>query len=107
MLTAWTEFLKDPESEKVRGLEMTVDEIRQAKDELITMSNDAVQREIYEMRSKILKDKVSALNKAREEGIDYTIQVVKYLKENKSIEEIMKLTDMKLEKIKELEKLFK
>ena len=68
MLTAWTEFLKDPESEKVRGLEMTVYEIRQAKDELIRMSNDAVQREIYEMRSKILKDKVSALNKAREEG---------------------------------------
>ena len=107
MLTAWTEFLKDPESEKVRGLEMTVDEIRQAKDELIRMSNDSVQREIYEMRSKILKDKVSALNKARDEGIDYTIKVVKYLKENKSIEEIMKLTDMKLEKIKELEKLFK
>ena len=77
----------------------------------MVMSNDAVQREIYEMRSKILKDKVSALNKAKEEGIEegvgYTIQVVKYLKENKSIEEIMKLTDMKLEKIKELEKLFK
>jgi predicted transposase/invertase (TIGR01784 family) len=69
MLVAWTEFLKNPESEKVRSLELTVEEIRQAKDKLIKMSNDTVQREIYEMRAKILKDKVSALNKAKEEGI--------------------------------------
>ncbi|OOM16424.1 Rpn family recombination-promoting nuclease/putative transposase [Clostridium saccharobutylicum] len=68
LLVAWTEFLKDPESEKVRSLEMTVDEIRRAKDQLIRMSNDTQQREIYEMRAKILKDKVSALNKAKEEG---------------------------------------
>jgi predicted transposase/invertase (TIGR01784 family) len=68
MLVAWTEFLKDPESEKVRNLEMNVKEIREAKDELVKMSNDSKQREIYEMRAKILKDKVSALNKAREEG---------------------------------------
>lgn len=42
-------------------------EIRSAKDELIKMSNDSEQREIYDMRSKILKDKVSALNKSRKE----------------------------------------
>jgi predicted transposase/invertase (TIGR01784 family) len=74
MLVAWTEFLRDPESEKVRSLELTVEEIRQAKDKLIKMSNDSVQREIYEMRAKILKDKVSALNKAMEEGIQQGIQ---------------------------------
>ena len=68
MLVAWTEFLKNPESEKVRSLEMTIDEIRQAKDQLVRMSNDTEQREIYDMRAKILKDKVSALNKAKEEG---------------------------------------
>jgi predicted transposase/invertase (TIGR01784 family) len=68
MLVAWTEFLKNPESEKVRSLEMTVYEIRQAKDQLVRMSNDTEQREIYDMRAKILKDKVSALNKAKEEG---------------------------------------
>lgn len=32
------------------------------------MSNDTEQREIYDMRAKILKDKVSALNKAKEQG---------------------------------------
>lgn len=44
MLVAWTEFLKDPESEKVRGLELSIEEIREAKDELIRMSNDSRQR---------------------------------------------------------------
>ena len=69
MLVAWTEFLRDPESEKVRSLEMSIEEIREAKDELIRMSNDDKQRELYEMRSKILKDKISALNEAERKGI--------------------------------------
>lgn len=72
MLVAWTEFLKDPESEKVRGLELSIDEIRQAKDELIRMSNDSTQRQLYDMRTNSLRDKISELNaverKGREEG---------------------------------------
>ena len=68
MLVAWIEFLKDPESEKVRGLELSIEEVRHAKDELIRMSNNKEQRALYEMRAKTLKDKVSALNKARREG---------------------------------------
>ncbi|NFT91804.1 Rpn family recombination-promoting nuclease/putative transposase [Clostridium botulinum] len=70
LLVAWIEFLKDPESEKVRSLEMTVEEIREAKDELIKISNDEKQRELYEMRAKILKDKVSALNEAERKGLE-------------------------------------
>ena len=69
MLVAWIEFLKNPESEKVRSLEMSVDEIREAKDELIKMSNDETQRELYEMRAKRLRDKISALNEAERKGI--------------------------------------
>ena len=69
MLVNWIEFLKDPESEKVRSLEMNIEEIRQAKDELIRMSNDDTQRQIYEMRAKTLKDKISALNEAERKGI--------------------------------------
>ena len=69
MLVAWIEFLKNPESEKVRSLEMSIDEIREAKDELIRMSNDDTQRELYEMRAKTLKDKLSALNEAERKGI--------------------------------------
>ena len=69
MLVNWIEFLKDPESETVRSLEMNIEEIRQAKDELIRMSNDDTQREIYEMRAKTLRDKISALNEAERKGI--------------------------------------
>ena len=54
MLVAWIEFLKNPESEKVRSLEMSVDEIREAKDELIKMSNDDTQRELYEDRKSVV-----------------------------------------------------
>ena len=47
MLIAWTEFLRNPESEKVRSLEMSIEEIREAKDELVRLSNDDKQRELY------------------------------------------------------------
>ena len=38
------------------------------------MSNDKEQREIYEIRSKILKDKVSALNEAERKDIEKGIK---------------------------------
>ncbi|WP_327445297.1 Rpn family recombination-promoting nuclease/putative transposase [Clostridium tarantellae] len=68
MLVAWIEFLKNPESEKVRALEMSVKEIREAKNELIKISCDEKQRALYELRAKALKDETSALNKAKREG---------------------------------------
>ena len=61
-----TKFVIEPE--KVRSLELSIEEVRHAKDELIKMSNNKEQRALYEMRAKTLKDKVSALNKARREG---------------------------------------
>ena len=39
-----------------------IEEIRQAKDELIRMSNDSTQRELYDMRANSLRDKISELN---------------------------------------------
>lgn len=99
MLVNWVEFLKDPESEKVRSLEMSIEEIRQAKDELIRMSNDDTQREIYEMRAKTLRDKVSALNEAERKGIEKGMQkgIQKGIKEgekNKAIEIAKSLLDV-------------
>ena len=91
MLMAWTEFLRDPESEKVRSLEMSIEEIREAKDELVRMSNDKDQREIYEMRAKILKDKVSALNEAERKGIEKGLQQGE---KNKAIEIAKNLLDV-------------
>ena len=103
MLVAWIEFLKDPESEKVRSLEMSIDEIRQAKDELIRMSNDDTQRELYEMRAKTLKDKISALNEAERKGMQKGMQ--KGIKEGmqkgekkKALEIAKSMIDMGLDK---------
>ena len=58
----------------IKILEMSIDEIRQAKDELIRMSNDDTQRELYEMRAKTLKDKISALNEAERKGMQKGIK---------------------------------
>lgn len=62
--------LLDPQSEKVRGLELSIEEIRQAKDELIRMSNDSTQRQLYDMRANSLRDKISELNAAERKGIE-------------------------------------
>ena len=95
MLVAWIEFLKNPESEKVRSLEMSVDEIREAKDELIKMSNDDTQRELYEMRAKTLRDKISALNEAERKGIKKGREEGE---KNKEIEIAKSLIDLGLDK---------
>ena len=121
MLMAWTEFLRDPESEKVRSLEMSIEEIREAKD----VSNDDKQRELYEMRSKILRDKVSALNEAERKGIkegiekgmkegmkkgiekgieEGKLEIVKNLLDVLDDETISLKTVLTIEKIKELRK---
>lgn len=82
---------------------MSIDEIRQAKDELIRMSNDDTQRELYEMRAKTLKDKISALNEAERKGIKKGMQ--KGIKEGmqkgekkKALEIAKSMIDMGLDK---------
>ena len=50
---AWIEFLKDPQSEKVTNVEMDIEEIHEAKLELIRISNNDKQREFYEMRENL------------------------------------------------------
>lgn len=75
MLVAWTQFLKNPESEKIRDLESKVKEIKKAKDELIRISNDDKERELYEMRQKAIMDELNALSKAKEEGVNEQINI--------------------------------
>ena len=117
MLVAWTEFLKDPESEKVRGLELEVEEIRKAKDELIRMSNNDEQRIIYDMRANALRDKISELDEAEKKGIKKGIEkgikegakqekinnAKNFLKLGIDIETISKGTGLTIEEIKNIE----
>ncbi|MGL4740113.1 MAG: Rpn family recombination-promoting nuclease/putative transposase [Sarcina sp.] len=74
MLAAWIEFLKNPESEKVRSLENDIKAIRDAKDELVKISSDKKQRAMYEMRQKALHDEANALYSAKEQGIEQGIE---------------------------------
>lgn len=68
MLTAWIEFLKDPESNVVRKLEFSKEEIKEAKDELYRLSRDKKELELYNLREKSFFDKISALSNAEEKG---------------------------------------
>ncbi|WP_252217906.1 Rpn family recombination-promoting nuclease/putative transposase, partial [Clostridium chauvoei] len=68
MLTAWIEFLKDPESNVVRKLEFSKEEIKEAKDELYRLSRDKKELELYNLREKSFFDKISALSNAAEKG---------------------------------------
>lgn len=108
MLEAWVEFLRDPESEVVRKLEMTNSEIREAKDTLYKLSRDEKERELYFLREKSIKDEISALANAEEKGIEKGIQQEKIdtvLRLNSiglDIEQISKGTDIDLEEVKKI-----
>ena len=69
LLEGWVEFLRDPESEVIRKLEMSNKEIRDAKDELYRLSRNSKERELYYLREKSLRDEISALANAKEKGL--------------------------------------
>ena len=69
LLEGWVEFLRDPESEVIRKLEMSNKEIRKAKDELYRLSRNSKERELYYLREKSLRDEISALANAKEKGL--------------------------------------
>ena len=69
LLEGWVEFLRDPESEVIRKLEMSNKEIREAKDELYRLSRNSKERELSYLREKSLRDEISALANAKEKGL--------------------------------------
>lgn len=107
MLVAWTEFLKDPESEKVRTLEMNIEEIRKARQELVRISNDDRQRELYNMRRKAMLDESDALYNAEKKGVEKgRIEIVKnLLLNNIDIEIIKNVSGFTIDEINRIKKL--
>ena len=97
MLEAWVEFLRDPESEVVRKLEMSNSEIREAKDKLYKLSMDEKERELYSLREKSIKDEISALANAEEKGIQIGIeQGIKQGIQREKIETVLRLHSLGL-----------
>ena len=70
LFTAWIEFIKNPISTNLRQMEMTVEEIKEAKEELFRISSNEKERMLYEDRRASLLDKVSALENAERKGLE-------------------------------------
>ena len=69
-LEKWLEFLKEPESNAVRQLELNDEVLKQAKTELYRLSMDSEERERYNMREKAIYDEISALENAEKKGLN-------------------------------------
>lgn len=69
MLEAWIAFIQSPESEIVEKLEMSKEEIKEAKLELVKMSVDSKDRYMYEKRKESILEKVSLIENAEQKGI--------------------------------------
>ena len=67
-LEKWLEFLVEPESNTVRQLELSNEEIKLAKSELYRLSMDSKEREQYNLREKAIYDRISALENAEAKG---------------------------------------
>ena len=74
LFTAWIEFIKNPISTNLRQMEMTVEEIKEAKEELFRISSNEKERMLYEDRRASLLDKVSALENAERKGLQKGLQ---------------------------------
>ena len=111
VLEGLVEFLRDPESEVVRKLEMTNKEIREAKDELYRLSMDEKERALYFIREKSIRDEISALANAEEKGMERgikkgernnAIEIAKSLLDVLDIETISIKTGLSIKEIEDI-----
>ena len=104
-LEKWLEFLVEPESNTVRQLELSNEEIKLAKSELYRLSMDSKEREQYNMREKAIYDRISALENAEIKGkiegkIERKLELVKEsLNQGLELSLISKITGLSEEEI--------
>ncbi|XZH18398.1 Rpn family recombination-promoting nuclease/putative transposase (plasmid) [Clostridium perfringens] len=100
-LEKWLEFLVEPESNTVRQLELSNEEIKLAKSELYRLSMDSNEREQYNMREKAIYDRISALENAEAKGnLESKLEVVREsLRQGLEISLISKITGLSEEEI--------
>ncbi|EDT71755.1 conserved hypothetical protein [Clostridium perfringens D str. JGS1721] len=104
-LEKWLEFLVEPESNTVRQLELSNEEIKLAKSELYRLSMDSKEREQYNMREKAIYDRISALENAEAKGkkegkLESKLEIViESLSQGLEISLISKITGLSEEEI--------
>ncbi|WP_275926211.1 Rpn family recombination-promoting nuclease/putative transposase [Clostridium perfringens] len=108
-LEKWLEFLVEPESNTVRQLELSNEEIKLAKSELYRLSMDSNEREQYNMREKAIYDRISALENAEAKGkIERELELIKEsLNQGLEISLISKITGLSEEEILKIKKTIK
>ena len=74
MLEAWITFIESPTSELIDKLEMSLDEIKEAKEELLRLSGNDKERERYEKRFESLLEQNSLLANAERKGLQKGIE---------------------------------
>lgn len=74
MLEAWITFIERPTSEIVDKLEMSLEEIKEAKEELIRLSGNDKERERYQKRFESLLEQNSLIANAERKGMEKGIQ---------------------------------
>ncbi|HAT4365495.1 TPA: Rpn family recombination-promoting nuclease/putative transposase [Clostridium perfringens] len=111
-LEKWLEFLVEPESNTVRQLELSNEEIKLAKSELYRLSMDSKEREQYNMREKAIFDRISALENAEAKGkregkLESKLEIVREsLSQGLEISLISKITGLSEEEILKIKKDF-
>lgn len=78
MLEAWITFIQSPTSEVIEQLEMSSEEIKEAKEELIRLSGNDKERERYEKRFESLLEQNSLISNAERKGIEKGIKKEKF-----------------------------
>ena len=108
MLEAWITFIESPTSELIDKLEMSSEEIKEAKEELLRLSGNDKERERYEKRFESFLEQNSLLINAEKKGIKEgenrkAIEIAINLIKNGLDNELIKnTTGLSLEVIKEL-----
>ena len=113
-LLIWAKFINSNNREEMKILTEKNEGIKAAYDELVSLENDDERRQIYRIREKAIMDyKVqnrAAREEGRKEGIEEGIEKGKLqtarnmLKSRLSLELISGVTELPIEKIKELQK---
>ena len=108
-LEKWLEFLIEPESNTVRQLELSNEEIKLAKSELYRLSMDSKEREQYNMREKAIYDRISALENAENKGkMERELELLREsLKQGLEISLISKIMGLSEEEILKIKNSFK
>lgn len=101
----WISFINNPNGEGVESMAIADNDIKSARDILTIISGDKEVKELAELREKSLKDEISRISGAREEGIKEGIEKEKIsnaknlLKLGVDVEIVAKGTSLSIEEV--------